>query len=363
MTTGSYNYVGTTYRRFKQWSGADDPLKHTTENPYTSVIIQEDYNEWTAYTDGFCHPWTAFGRFQPTPEYRFPNRLPDAKAIERLIDKVRGHSFDLGNYIPEGRQTVDGARNVLGRMARGLIAIRKRDPSLLAEAIGNPKVRDLGPLRRRLSSKSVAQQHLELQYGIVPLLSDVFESAKAFEAIANQPRRTTVRVSATTKDSWEYPSSLTGYTHAITGRHSVRLKAEFVELNPLRSLGLLDPAGMIWEGTPFSFVVDWFIPIGSYLDALNVIPYLDGTVVTSRFSVSKHRLSKFRIATCNTGGWSEWVNDEFPYSNGRRIETMRTIGTLSSMPIPLPEFKPLEKAMSPKHIWNAIALVRSLLPT
>lgn len=359
MTTGSIVTSGDTYLRSKTWTGADDPVFHRQRNPYTCVIVHEDYNVFTAYTDGYCYPWTASGRFQPTPYYRMPSVSPDFKALERLVQKIRGHQFDLGNYIPEGRETVAMTRNVLGRVASGLQAIRRKDIDGLVRSIGSTKVPPK-TLRKRLTTKNVAQQHLELQYGIIPLLSDVYESATAFAAIANRPRKMSVTASASTKDLWVEQSYVSGYEHSITGRSSVRYKAEFVEMNPLRSLGLLDPAGMIWEGIPFSFVIDWFIPIGQYLDLLNVIPYLDGQVVTTRYSVSTHRLSKVRTASCNSGGWSPSLGPA-PYSNGRRIEVIRSIGTLDGLTIPPPEFKPLSKAMSPLHVWNAIALARSML--
>jgi hypothetical protein len=48
------------------------------------------------------------------------------------------------------------------------------------------------------------------------------------------------------------------------------------ELGFSRQLGLLDPLSVVWENIPYSFVVDWFIPIGDYLSMLNQIPFLNG---------------------------------------------------------------------------------------
>jgi hypothetical protein len=42
--------------------------------------------------------------------------------------------------------------------------------------------------------------------------------------------------------------------------------------NPLLALfsqtGFTNPINLLWELIPFSFVADWFLPIGSYLEAL-----------------------------------------------------------------------------------------------
>lgn len=363
LTTGNVVYSGETYYQSKTWTGQDDPLKKSQENPYSMSFKREDYNVFGIYTDGYCSPWTSFGRFQPTPSYYFANtELARFKALERLVEKVRGHSFDLGNYIPEGRQTVEGASNILARLARGFTAIRKKDGALFVEAIGNPKTKkNLGRARKTLTTKSIAAQHLELVYGLQPLFEDVYESATAYEAISNRPRKFTITSSATHKIEKFWDSNLSGYSFYGKGRTSVRHKAIISEMNPIRSLGLLDPRGMIWEGLPFSFVVDWFIPIGQYLDLLSAIPYLEGTVTTSVFAKSETNLTKYRTATCRGSGWHPNLGAA-PYSRGKMIQLTRTVGSASSLEIPPPEFKTLEKAMSPAHIWNGIALARSLLP-
>jgi hypothetical protein len=46
-------------------------------------------------------------------------------------------------------------------------------------------------------------------------------------------------------------------------------------------LGLLNPAEVIWELVPFSFVADWFLPIGDYLSALDApmrFSHVGGTI-------------------------------------------------------------------------------------
>jgi hypothetical protein len=42
------------------------------------------------------------------------------------------------------------------------------------------------------------------------------------------------------------------------------------DLNTLGKLGLTNPLSAAWNLATLSFVVDWFIPIGDYLDALDV---------------------------------------------------------------------------------------------
>jgi hypothetical protein len=52
-------------------------------------------------------------------------------------------------------------------------------------------------------------------------------------------------------------------------------------LNSWGSFGLLNPAAVAWELLPFSFVVDWFLPVGRYLEGLDVpmrFDHLGGTI-------------------------------------------------------------------------------------
>jgi hypothetical protein len=44
-------------------------------------------------------------------------------------------------------------------------------------------------------------------------------------------------------------------------------KVDDANLVLLNSLGLLNPLQVAWELVPFSFVVDWILPIGSFLEA------------------------------------------------------------------------------------------------
>jgi hypothetical protein len=48
-------------------------------------------------------------------------------------------------------------------------------------------------------------------------------------------------------------------------------------------LGLTHPGSVLWERLPWSFVVDWFIPIGTYLSNLGVIPRLKGRWLRSSY--------------------------------------------------------------------------------
>lgn len=68
-----------------------------------------------------------------------------------------------------------------------------------------------------------------------------------------------------------------------------RVAAEVRITNPFAhtvdSIGVLNPALVLWEKVPFSFVVDWVLPIGSWLQQLPPLLGLDiSNVYTTTFS-------------------------------------------------------------------------------
>jgi hypothetical protein len=73
-----------------------------------------------------------------------------------------------------------------------------------------------------------------------------------------------------------------------------RIDPNAAGLRTLNQLGLLNPLSLIYELTPWSFVVDWFVPIGPVLNALTApagLIFVSGT---------KSVKSSF------TGGFEHW---------------------------------------------------------
>lgn len=63
--------------------------------------------------------------------------------------------------------------------------------------------------------------------------------------------------------------------HISTGRKGAFVRLDMTPnvqfLSALGSLGLTNPLDVAWEVLPFSFVVDWFIPIGNWLNVLDAM--------------------------------------------------------------------------------------------
>jgi hypothetical protein len=116
----------------------------------------------------------------------------------------------------------------------------------------------------------------------------------------------------------------------------------------LNSFGFLTPELVAWELLPFSFVADWFIPIGTYLEALDFVKSVEGTYVRTDLSRADVGLGTAPNVTIVSGS-----------ARRKEISVTRTagsIGTLSSQ-IGRPKFK---NPLSVSHATSAIALLQSV---
>lgn len=122
--------------------------------------------------------------------------------------------------------------------------------------------------------KFCADTWLEYSYGWLPLLADIDDSMKALARHSVERSNIVHRVVATVE--FENPKvfkSLTqnGYTQVFerVEKRKERLVVEYYKpesiLNALNNFGILNPLEVAWELIPFSFVADWFFPVGQAL--------------------------------------------------------------------------------------------------
>lgn len=273
--------------------------------------------------------------------------------LAKLLSKVKGHSFNAAVNLSQAGQLASMVSSNLGKLGRSIMALKHGDFATAARQLGAaPKV-------SRLRSTDISGRWLELQYGWLPTISDTFEAAKAFEAISNGPM--TARFSTGRhKTGGQTVSTGIGSIEAHLSQERVinyTFEAE-EELSFSRQLGLTDPLSILWEHIPYSFVVDWFIPIGTYLSNLNQIPHLKGrwmvteSIVTRGFTV--HKLPG-PLPFCGTHGFQQC--DSFSINvkgNYSRINTARD--ALASPPkVSFPGVK-LGGAVHDRRVWNAISL-------
>lgn len=347
MTTRFINYGNVFSPRQLYFSATGTNGKYDShgklkENPYDLVLIDTQWKKIQNYSAQASNG--LYGRMAKSTqlqalEFKLQSKIPSA---------VRGHDFNLGVALAEGEQTYRLTLKAL-RDINDAVRMLKR-----GNFISAARILGINGLVNVPKSKQVAQRFLELQYGWRPLLSDIYQAWKAYSVYTNPAREWRLHVRCRTHDGSSY--SLNQYIDLDTrclGRGSAVIKLR--EQLPIeRSLGLLDPYQAAWNWMHASFIVDWFIPIGTYLDNLNVIPAINGEIWWSR---KLEYITDVNYKKFNAGLGIAGPDPQFT----RHVYFNRSLMPTNAASIVKPQFKPLSKALSTEHLWNALALLRTNL--
>lgn len=231
----------------------------------------------------------------------------------------------------------------------------KQIEALKAEIAKADKAYDLSVATPKLFSSL----WLEMVYGWLPLMKDAEEGAQFLAHHLNVPLQRTYRTSVVKNQRgrretdlvWcpTYPVGKKIYGYWVkTHRRSLIARVRERESIP-KLLGLTSLESVAWELVPWSFVVDWFMPIGDWLEARGFAQGLNATFVTS----DKKMGESFKPI----GAFEDLGNGSGFYPGYRDVSFDRTIST--SLNVPMPTYKPLAKAASWRHCVNAVALLVS----
>jgi hypothetical protein len=272
--------------------------------------------------------------------------------LAKLRGKIVGHSYDMGVSLAETDKFAKTVCGTLGNLSLSVVDLLSGRWANAARRLGTSP-----PSRKKvraLQITDISGRYLEMRYAWMPTISDAFEASKAFEALSNGPRQKVFKASRNTGGS-EYVNC--NYCRVLT---EVEVRRTYTyemyeELSAARQLGLANPLTIVWERIPFSFVVDWFMPIGSYLSLIGQIPFMKGRWMRSD-SLRRSYSGTFPCSTVASGGF--YPGPPYPNVNGVRFNLLRTI--LSSPPsVPFPNLK-VHGAVQGVRVWNAIALAHQI---
>lgn len=287
-----------------------------------------------------------------------PSYLDDA-AITRALLKLKSMDVNYAQNLGERKQTAnlvfDSCVRLarMGRDARNAFKSQRNFEKFFLEGFG-----------KRNPAKTLANYWLELQYGWKPLLQDVHSAVTTL--MNDLPDRRMTSVSAKVKvgvsevktiSSTKPPGAIVLVDRVMRGVQNVHVRLDYLQddnptLSSLAQAGLTNPADLAWELLPFSFVVDWFIPIGDFFNCLDATvgwQFRGGSITrTQRYNV------KVGNPRWNGGGWSGGLA---AVGKAYHVKTERF--TYNTSPLPArPHFKDTDKAAS-LHVANGLALLAS----
>lgn len=116
-------------------------------------------------------------------------------------------------------------------------------------------------IRRELSTN-----WLEYTFGWVPLIQDIYSACQVLQQDFDVFRGA---ASSTMPYYYNFDDGGSRFSVAYSCKYYYRAKVRVTNPNLLlaNQLGVLNPAHIAWDAVPFSFVVDWFVPVGKFVQS------------------------------------------------------------------------------------------------
>lgn len=260
------------------------------------------------------------------------------RAVTECLLKLKDKKIDLGTALAESIKTVDMVAASAKTLWETLLAVKRGRIPKWARRGFNPSV-------------SLSNSYLQFKYGWKPLMQDVYS---AYELARDGLGRKTETFSASRSilESYESATEVLSWKDRrqvvqVQGKCKLWARIDSELYSNVSRVGLNNPLSLGWELVPFSFVVDWGIPVGNFLEALNAsagLTFVGGfTSVRAVGSVS----GELQIPADATGHGTKALYEFFSFS--------RT--ALTGFPKPIPYAK---SPFSTSNVESALALWRQL---
>ena len=337
-TQGGRMTSSSPHRIRQSWSETGDDGK--TVVYYNSNIFYEEYDEEAMYT---------------------ANPLPGldnthAEALTKSLNELVQNAQSFGASIGEGSETMKMFVQNGIILTNSMIAAKRGQWSKIPDILGMNK-RDI------LTGVFPANKYLEYKYGWQPLMSDLHglqeklheKDLRKQQLIRATATASTTEVQSTTKWGGNAIVKTTGSTKSVLFGSVAR-----PDLAKANSWGLINPLSVAWELVPFSFAIDWLMPIGNTLSALTATAGLD---------FFRGYINRKESTTVTQIGETRFDNYMYPdeyHSGGSFGATSWSFERSPLSQFPLPQIYVTNPFMNKKgeakvgRLTNALALLRSL---
>lgn len=381
--SSAYHEQLKTYVKYhRSGSGSNTPNFRSTpkrllpNNAYSGNIVETNdaqayYGRFTNNTS-FANTWDKTSRLFYV---EWPSAAHSSAAVNNALRAIiaqanAGISANIAQDLAQFGQTRRLVAQNATRIAQSISALRRGDIRRASSALsGQPLKRGRGNESRRKvpTSKQLAENWLELQYGWKPLLNDIHDSLEATRRyLAKGPPVKTVRARSSIRtiarpsvrpvivgDS--SPSvGLREISSHTTATYGLTYKMDNDLLNFYSQIGFTSPVSLAWEVLPYSFVVDWFLPLGPYFDAMSAFKGL--TFVRGYLTRFTRQVQTAQIYY--TGFYPGFAGNETHTMRGSysKKEIVWDRQVLNGFPYPTLSLK---DPISTTHVLNSLALLRA----
>jgi hypothetical protein len=220
----------------------------------------------------------------------YPVEIPTEmrnEAVTKALNEIAKQKANIGEDLATFRQTVSLFKNPVSSLAETLKDAwsNKSFRPFLSRSV--KEIRRDGPLT------PLARKYLEIVYGWRPLMQDIY----GVYLLAKEHSLRAMLLSGkgvANRDLSGGDGSFHDFSNAVTTQWTSthehakcscilygRIDPNHAGLRSLNQLGLLNPLSLAWELVNWSFVIDWFCPIGAVLNALTApagLSFVSGTI-------------------------------------------------------------------------------------
>jgi hypothetical protein len=228
---------------------------------------------------------------------------------------VDNPTFHGATFIAELRETLGFLRNPLGAFNKQLEDYRWRK-------------RARKSLNHKTTGEYIRDNWLSYRYAVRPLVQDIQNAAEAVArtVLDNEPLRQTARGYASESGETEQTGAISSlYDHTTRTVKTVSVRAGIlyeISRDP-NTFGMTVPdiPVALWEAIPYSFVADWFLNIGSFIQAISPV---GGVKRLGSWTTVKTETSTTREIWWERPGTSSGIT-RVVTSDGRSTETYDSI--------------------------------------
>lgn len=283
------------------------------------------------------------------------------QAYTRALLKMKDQKVNLSVAAAEVKSSASMLAQTAMTLYRAYRAARKGNWKALVREFKPGTLTRKPP--KGWSSRDASGRWLEVQYGWKPLVSDLNGT---IEWLNTSPAaQLTFKVTGSAMDeefiTRDRGSSLrpaqTRYKVKRVAKSIVHYQMVDYRAHNRAQAGLVPTLSVGWELVPYSFVIDWFLGVGSWLETFDATvgkSFISGTITN--------------FVEADIDGYTSLEYFGSPLLTRMAYETSAECsltgkvtgvyrGVLSSFPRPLPVLK---NPLSTSHVLNAIALVRQL---
>lgn len=312
----------------------------TTVETRTPGDIAEHYRKPDSCT---LSPWTGLdtGPSQMADNFTLDEGYPSEAVISACVNEAvansRSAAWDVLTFLAEFKQLQELFRTNLGRVTE----------------FGTRAANFARRVQSKDRAKAFAEKWLEYRYGWMPAIYDVGDALNAIQndRVGWVRGRGTQTVNVSDSASWnvvEAAYQTATFSETITGTHVVRgWAAADMGNSPFTDFGF-DPLVTAWEIVPYSFVADWFIQVGTWINAVS--PFQPGKVLGSCASIKSEITREISV---NRSWHRDGTTNHWGAGSGgsRRVEMTRYIRFPHDTS--LPGWNP---RITPERIIDGIAL-------